>query len=277
MIHIEKIDSNGNPVPVPAPLVSVGARNKQVLYCADPSLVPAKSHYNTLTNNNALKLIYNNKCGYCEQEIIWFNVSGTTRPQDSNSIEHYRPKASHKYNWLAYSWDNLFLACVGCNNPKDNDFPVVGTRILAARLGDINKIHGLALEYYFIECPKYPHPEINYPENFLKYNINGEVSPNASIPNHDADYAYFITKCNLNREELKTARKKVYVEEFRDKYKAIVNSNRRKTKKDDDVKRLVRNFITASKDKTKPFLGFRRYVIKYILFNDMMQISRGLA
>jgi len=273
MIHIDKKDS----YTIPASLASTSAQDKRISYCNDPSLSPPEKHYNSKSTKKSLKAIYNNKCGYCEQKIVWFNVNGIIRPQNANSIEHYRPKASNKYNWLAYSWDNLFLACIGCNNPKDDDFPVIGTPILSARTGDIHKIHKLAFCYYFTEYPKYPHPEINYPEYFLMYTTEGDIKVNHTIPNQDADYQYFIDNCDLKREELVTARKKVYQDEFRDKYKGIIHdTSLTNVDKDIKVKGLVAKFIQSAQDETKDFLGFRRYIIKYELANDMRKIARGV-
>ena len=52
---------------------------------------------------NELKRLYNSKCGFCEKDVT----------DHTPHVEHYRPKA--KYWWLAYSWDNLLLACEECN------------------------------------------------------------------------------------------------------------------------------------------------------------------
>ena len=62
------------------------------------------------------------KCCYCERK----------RDQKGEpDIEHFRPKAKLKedpkhsgYWWLAYSWDNLLIACKKCNNRKGMNFPL---------------------------------------------------------------------------------------------------------------------------------------------------------
>ena len=51
------------------------------------------------------------KCAYCESKIT--NI-------DYGDIEHIVPKS--KYPWLAFSWDNLTLACAICNNKKGTYF-----------------------------------------------------------------------------------------------------------------------------------------------------------
>lgn len=62
-------------------------------------------------------------CCYCELTI---RRKGTP-------IEHYRPKEkalrgrgrpTHGYWWLAWDWENLLLACSGCNGTKLHRFPL---------------------------------------------------------------------------------------------------------------------------------------------------------
>jgi uncharacterized protein (TIGR02646 family) len=71
-----------------------------------------------------LRRAQHNKCCYCE---------GKERRLD---VEHFRPKGGYRqsqsepgelpgYYWLAYDWDNLFLACVHCNQDlKRTVFPL---------------------------------------------------------------------------------------------------------------------------------------------------------
>lgn len=51
-----------------------------------------------------LKELYHEKCAFCEQKA------------EVLAVEHFRPKSI--YYWLAYSWDNLLLACQKCNSHK---------------------------------------------------------------------------------------------------------------------------------------------------------------
>lgn len=74
---------------------------------------------------NALIAAQHNKCCFCERLI------GT-----DGDVEHFRPKQAYRqakgetlkrpgYYWLAYEWDNLYLACTGCNQRhKQNLFPL---------------------------------------------------------------------------------------------------------------------------------------------------------
>ena len=65
------------------------------------------------------------KCCFCEQKIT----------RSYNAVEHYRPKTEairwpgsvekNGYWWLAYTWENLLLACPVCNSSaKRSQFPL---------------------------------------------------------------------------------------------------------------------------------------------------------
>jgi len=63
------------------------------------------------------------QCCYCEFLI----------QKKGSPIEHFRPKqraerghgrSTHGYWWLAWDWENLFLACVACNLTKGTKFPL---------------------------------------------------------------------------------------------------------------------------------------------------------
>ena len=73
-----------------------------------------------------LKRQQHNKCCYCESEH-----SATS----AGRIDHFRPKSAVRqcngstrthpgYYWLAYSWNNLLLACDQCNLKKSDYFPL---------------------------------------------------------------------------------------------------------------------------------------------------------
>jgi hypothetical protein len=165
---------------------------------------------------------------------------------------------------LAYSWDNLFLACIGCNNPKGNDFPVNGTRITAARNGDNANIHQLATIYHAIEQPVFPHPEIDFPENYLVFDTEGSINSN------NADYRYFIENCDLKRMELKDARKSIYQTEFEDEFKLIVTSNEDAAIQKSQILNLIETFENTTMQMNLPFLGFRRYI-----YNEILEPLKG--
>ncbi len=82
----------------------------------------------------ALQAAQHGKCCYCEVVV--------PKPYASVHVEHWRPKASVRqdeatpeirpgYYWLAYDWDNLFLACRPCNLSKGVFFPLADPSLRA--------------------------------------------------------------------------------------------------------------------------------------------------
>ena len=70
----------------------------------------AISHYNHEDISNALKGNSGKaKCVYCES---YPEITGYI------NIEHYHPKSL--YPEETFCWDNLYIGCTKCNNPKDN-------------------------------------------------------------------------------------------------------------------------------------------------------------
>lgn len=117
--------------------------------------------YNSDEVREALEGIQKNKCCYCE----------TKSTRSNSDIEHYRPKKAYSksyggvsfypgYFWLAYDWDNLFLACQVCNQIFKNDFfPIEDEKHRAQ-----NNSFSIANE----EC-HIVHPSIDIPENEIEY------------------------------------------------------------------------------------------------------------
>lgn len=54
------------------------------------------------------------KCACCDRDVAL----------GSHPTEHFRPILGG-YWWLAWDWDNLLFACVSCNGPKSNQFPLL--------------------------------------------------------------------------------------------------------------------------------------------------------
>lgn len=83
--------------------------------------------YGAKSVKNALIKVQLGKCAFCEAKILHV---------DHGDVEHFRPKGGVAdapngpmhlpgYYWLAYVWDNLFLACAICNQTgKRNLFPL---------------------------------------------------------------------------------------------------------------------------------------------------------
>jgi len=119
------------------------------------------SIYNSDIVRGELVDIQKNKCCYCETKDVRSNTD----------VEHYRPKTAYSesligssmypgYFWLAYDWDNLFLACQVCNQIFKNDFfPIEdnATRAQRNRLSINNEI------------PILIHPSIDNPEEHIGY------------------------------------------------------------------------------------------------------------
>ena len=87
---------------------------------------------------SALRAMQHSKCCYCEVHMDEYTP---------RHVEHWRPKGAVKqdedapelkpgYFWLAYTWDNLFLACWLCNSVhKRTLFPLRKIDELIKRLG----------------------------------------------------------------------------------------------------------------------------------------------
>lgn len=85
------------------------------------------SIYGAKSVKNALIKAQHGKCAFCEAQV---------RHIAHGDVEHYRPKGGFRqsgadpleqpgYFWLAYDWENLFLACQLCNQSfKKNLFPL---------------------------------------------------------------------------------------------------------------------------------------------------------
>ena len=75
--------------------------------------------YNSLYKREDIKRelesIYHGKCAFCEMKVEQYHV------------EHYRPKTI--YYWLAFSWDNLLMACSTCNVNKGPNFELEGEQV----------------------------------------------------------------------------------------------------------------------------------------------------
>src|ERR1044072_3069439 len=83
--------------------------------------------YGNNTVKASLKSAQHHKCFLCESRISHISYG---------DVEHYRPKGGIRqseassmltpgYYWLAYNWENLFLACQLCNQRfKKNLFPL---------------------------------------------------------------------------------------------------------------------------------------------------------
>jgi|SRR5690606_5301564 len=111
----------------------------------------------------ALDRLYHKKCAFCEQR------------SEKPHVEHFRPKVV--YHWLAYSWDNLLLACASCNSSKGQRFHIAGPRYKF--VFDVNNtyktIHASCAGLDVIERPLLVNPEIEDLTTELIFDQNGGI------------------------------------------------------------------------------------------------------
>jgi 5-methylcytosine-specific restriction endonuclease McrA len=156
---------------------------------------------------NALRLIYHNKCAYCETKEF--------DPQ----IEHYRPKnkvtgaRNHLgYYWLAFEWTNLVPSCFDCNKigtGKGNRFPLIGGEgnrlskppLMGENLLDVNEIRPNQPKL-MNERPYLLHPEFDDADLFFSFDNEGVMSG----VDTDGRGKETIKICNLNRKNLRYRR-----------------------------------------------------------------------
>ena len=121
-----------------------------------------KSIYGHETVKKMLILAQHGKCFLCESKITHIAYG---------DVEHFRPKAAYcqsetdeltrpGYYWLAYNWENLFLACQLCNQRyKRNLFPLAEiTRRANSHTAKLND-----------EKPLFINPAEETPEDFISF------------------------------------------------------------------------------------------------------------
>lgn len=207
-----------------------------------------------------LELIYNKKCAFCEQK------------QEIMEVEHYRPKSI--YYWLAFSWDNLLLACAKCNGSgnKASHFPIENVAIVPPKNDcsdiDLSKINNFCKEYDELEKPLLLNPEQEENIHFrFIFDRNGEIFP-ANL--NDKQAKKTIEILGLNRNALKIARKKI-IDDFEDRINDKTVQNKADLRKQliDEMRFLKRkaNFEKS----TENFLAFRNFVLNEGIINQIIK------
>ena len=157
------------PSQAPAILNGRGAQECQILCDAYESGVTEfefdREIYGHKTVKDALILTQHDKCFLCESKICHI---------DYGDVEHFRPKKAYRqsdqeklsrpgYYWLAYDWENLFLACTLCNQRhKGNLFPLEN---LASRATS-------HLADWKAEKPLFINPVEENPEDFISFKVD---------------------------------------------------------------------------------------------------------
>ncbi len=215
-----------------------------------------KKQFKKNDTKNALDSM-SDTCIFCQQKL-----TVATGREDARSVEHFRPKS--KYWWLAYSWDNLFPVCIACNRAKDDEFECNGTIITNIRSGDLVNIHTLAADYQAIEQSKFLHPELDIPEDHLKYDLNGSIENNNS-PRGE----YTIATCKLDRLDLRGKRKSVF-DTFDEKVSLILfDGSKSKAEKQNEILKAYFDFQADTQIDRNEFSGYKRYVFKFY-FRDVI-------
>jgi len=211
----------------------------------------------------ALNTLYHQKCAYCE--------SRERRLQ----VEHYRPK-SHYY-WLAYSWDNLLLACSACNGLKKHEFEVRGRRAtcdITPGSEAFGLLHHLSEQYNTREQPMLLNPE--NPQDAALF-IHFVFAKDGSMSSEHARCQHTITTCGLNEERtLRLWRGKI-VEKLRKRLNTIVFRSTGAARMH-RIKEAIEDFIAHANDDDEMYLAFRRYVVMYFLsalVNEVMNQQEG--
>ncbi|MCU4389008.1 TIGR02646 family protein [Acinetobacter haemolyticus] len=204
--------------------------------------------YKTKDIRDALESIYHGKCAYCESN------------EELLHVEHYRPKKI--YYWLAYSWDNLLLACHFCNIQKNNNFSV-DWKFRVSFKGSPDKlllINNLSKIYDQYESPKIINVENFDPYQYLEFYMNGKVRSNNPRVRHT------INVCDLNRKKLKDKRRKII-----DDIKKEIEISFRETdneKLSAKLQQVIDAFAVKLDDPERNFLALRHYLIdKKIIVN----------
>lgn len=246
MIKVDK-----SQVPVPGILNSDDAKERRKelsLAVKFPKGKKYSSIYQHKDVRDTLEGLYHDKCCYCE-----IHVHGA-------DVEHFRPKSL--YPWLAFSWDNLLLACSGCNRAKNKHFEVIEARATFSNEFEASP-HTFAVQFNLDENSQFFHPELEDPEPILEFKPSGEIRSD------DPRMNYTIQKCKLDKGELNRLRKDIKDDFFRSWNDKLVQIKNHYGKEYADhwklaQRMLIREFLISSIKRENEFLGFRRYMVRHL-------------
>ncbi len=199
----------------------------------------------------SLNNIYHSKCAFCEYLI------------EQSQVEHFRPKS--KYHWLAFSWDNLLLACATCNQGKGVHFDLNNSKVVFINNeSNVRNINKSSAAYDAIEQPLMVNPEVTDPEGLISFQKNGVIS------SENERFAYTIKKCAIDRNHLNDQRRKL-LEDFSRDIQSILIENDDVAEQRVAITTIVKKFVRDSKDVKLPFLAFRRFAISSQWINDVIK------
>lgn len=199
MIRVDR-----DPMPLPASLVGVRVerawRDADEFFRSRTRAARQRQHHfdDTLLAEDdvmaALRSLFHGNCAFCGDDADRLVPHRLRPPQDA--VDSDGLTSRRHYFWLAYEWENLYLACVDCVNAQGAKFPVDMQR---ARVGT----QGGALDK---ERPWLLDPCRDDPERLLVYLRSGEVV--SRYPRGAATIETFA----LNREDLVWRRAEAYAD-----------------------------------------------------------------
>jgi energy-coupling factor transporter ATP-binding protein EcfA2 len=107
-------------------------------------------------------------CGRPDGPEVQFEPHRLRPPQDAVAADG-RTSRRH-YWWLAYEWENLYLACAACRTAQGSKFPTAKRRARVGTRSELNR-----REEPLLVDPADADPEMD-PENLLVYLDSGEVT-----------------------------------------------------------------------------------------------------
>lgn len=204
-------------------------------------------NYNSRYKHNDIKNIlhplYHKKCAFCEQR------------SEVPHVEHFRPKTI--YYWLAYSWDNLILACSACNSNKGQRFVVSGQRFVFNfdPLTTYRDIHKSCASMDLFEQPLLVNPEVEDLTNTIVFDkLGGIKSTNARLQ-------HTIDECKISRDDLCYQRKKILDDFKKDISAALLENADDHEKQKAEIEVYISQFLRRTKSSEESFLAFRNYAI----------------
>ncbi len=236
-------------------------RQKAYIENAEKGKYVSGDKYKTIEVQDTLNELYNKKCAYCEDTLL----------NSPKHTEHYRPKnsddrkncdSSHSYFWLAFSWDNLLLACTSCNSAKGSCFDIKGKRVDFSDYKEytLSEVQFLINEFDAKEQPMLINPEQvsnTFLKQHLQFNFEGKIlSENERLE-------YTIRVCRLNRDEL--VKKRILImndlkEEIKcKKHRFKIHKNQTQYK--NDLKDIAKS-ILARIEQNREFSAWQNFLIR---------------
>lgn len=194
----------------------------------------------------SLRLLFKNKCAYCESPLPPASTTG--------NIENFRPKSNARglekdfsrehYWWLTYEWENLYFTCERCDRYKSSWFPVEGKR--AKPLTQIKEIR-------FKEKALLVDPCFDRPEEHFVYDEKGNVDFLT------AKGKTTIGILKLNRADLITARQETVKLLFQSCEEMLLLWNKKSKNKIKDIALKWEEIFTNFS--AKPYVAIQRQLL----------------